>query len=174
MIGGWWWLGCVYWGGVESLLIVFSHLTAFLRYSGTSLQFVSSAAAEVQQQGSGGGNSATHPLPPGAKILHEQPNLKSSKVVRAAAAASFRGTTLLFFEPPTPNPTQPPTPHLSTSPLLSANDLFSIQTASAFTSHSAASKLPEVQVFLSCVLYLFFFLNIFPHSSPSPQMIDGN
>lgn len=29
-------------------LIVFSHLTAFLRYSGTSLQFVSSAAAELQ------------------------------------------------------------------------------------------------------------------------------
>lgn len=60
-----------------SLLIVFSHLTAFLRYFGTSLQFVSSAAAEVQQQGSGGGNrSATHPLPPGAKTLREQPQLK--------------------------------------------------------------------------------------------------
>lgn len=34
-------------------LIVFSHLTAFLRYSGTSLQFVSSAAAELQW-GTGG------------------------------------------------------------------------------------------------------------------------
>lgn len=144
-------------GGVESLLIVFSHLTAFLRYSGTSLQFVSSAAAEVQQQGSGGGNSATHPPPPGAKTLREQPNLKSSKVVGAAAVASFRGTTLFFSNPPHPHSTQPPTPHLSTPPLLSTNDLFSIQTAPPFTSHSAASKLPEVQVFLSCVLYLFFF-----------------
>lgn len=49
-------------------LIVFSHLTAFLRYSCTSLQFVSSASAEPQWRTGGELNA---PLYLQAQTLHK-------------------------------------------------------------------------------------------------------